>query len=151
MYEFCYKQSINIQRKVSKLQNKLYKLFTNYLQCSGVAMQQNPFIYWCCLVTEPEVKYRKPGEMVLYYKSDTTLKCQTGWAGINCDACVPKWIGPNCDACEGFGFSAESNCTECIQNGKWTGTWINDLPIAFFLTFEGPECTNVVPGMSTRC
>ena len=123
--------------------------------------------------------------MVLYYKSDTPIKCQTGWTGRNCDACAPNfgppgqcaecfrgfagencnecvtnfgppgncnrcvlgWTGDNCDVCE-FGFSRESNCTECIQNGYWTGTYSQaPFPLRAYLTFEGPVCSNLAPGM----
>ena len=85
-------------------------------------------------------------------------QCLRGWAGENCgdcatnfgppgqcDACLQGWIGLECNACERFGFSTASNCTECIQNGYWTGKWIFDMTA--YLTFEGPACTKLVPGM----
>ena len=160
-------------------------------------MKQDPPIHWCCLATESEIQYRKPGDMILYYKSGTPLKCQTGWTGRNCDACPPKfgppgrcdqclrgwagencdvcdtnfgpsgqcdscvtgwggemcdscapgWTGSECDACEGFGFSMDSNCTRCIQNGKWTGTWGSSYSITLYMTFAGPTCTTLVSGI----
>ena len=71
--------------------------------------------------------------------------CIQGWAGENCDACAPGWIGENCDVCERFGFSTESNCTECIQNGLWVGRErSNDVEVYF--TFTGPSCSELVTG-----
>ena len=140
---------------------------------------------WCCLVTESQIRYRTPGDLILYYMNNTTLKCETGWAGRNCEACAPNfgppgrcdqclprwagencdscavgwdgrncescapgWTGPECSACEGFGFSAESNCTECIQNGYWAGTFLNNVwTMTAYLTFERPACSDLVPGM----
>ena len=194
----------------------------SFLQCTGVIIKQDPPTYWCCLVTETEIQYRKHGDMVLYYKNDIPVKCQAGWAGRNCDpcalnfgppeqcnqclrgfvgencdecatnfgppgncercvigwtgdnydSCATRWMGENCitcslnfepdgrcdlcllgwggdscDVCE-FGFSTESNCTECIQNGYWTGTYSHARsPLRSYLTFSGPACTNLVPGM----
>ena len=121
--------------------------------------------------------------MILYYKEESLVKCQTGWIGKNCDTCAQNfgpagqcdqclrgwngencsqcaanfgppghcdqclrgWAGENCDVCE-FGFSTESNCTECIQNGTWAGPY-SPFHMTVYLTFEGPACTNLVPGM----
>ena len=156
-----------------------------FLQCTGVSRKQYIPMHWCCLVTDLEMQSRKPRDMVLYYKNDFPITCQTGWAGRNCEACdrnfgpvgqcnqclrgfagekcnecvtnfgppgncnrcVLGWTGDNCDVCE-FGFSTESNCTECIQNGHWTGTYSPArAPFIAYLTFEGPACTSLVPGV----
>ena len=88
-------------------------------------------------------------------------QCLRGWVGNNCsdchnnfgppgqcDTCLARWTGPNCDACEGFGLSTESNCSECIRNGYWAGTYLNSVwTMTADLTFDGPDCTNLVPGM----
>ena len=91
-------------------------------------------------------------------------RCSTGWAGDNCDTCAPTfgppgscdtcrtgWTGLACDVCERFGFSTENDCTECIQDGALIGEWTwlpsNHQGLIIYLTFEGPACTNVVPGM----
>ena len=118
------------------------RLFCSHLQCSGVVTVRDSSTHWCCMVHEPEIQYRKPGDLILYYKSDTPVKCQTGWAGRNCAVCALGWAGENCDVCD-FGFSTESNCTECIQNGHWTGTHGS---VIIFLTFDEPACTVLVPG-----
>ena len=71
----------------------------------------------------------------------------TGPAG-QCARCLTGWIGDDCNYCEGFGFSTESNCTQCIQNGTWTGFWFGGpTGLTLHLTFDGPACNNVVPGM----
>ena len=72
-------------------------------------------------------------------------QCLRGWAGDSCDACAPGWTGPECDACEGFGFSTESNCTECIQNGYWKGH-MSSRYLDVHLTFTGETCSDLVPG-----
>ena len=75
-------------------------------------------------------------------------RCRTRWVGENCDSCEQGWAGNNCDVCEGFGFSEESNCTECIQNGLWVGTQrSNDVEVYF--TFTGPSCFELVTGKWT--
>ena len=73
--------------------------------------------------------------------------CVPRWGGEMCDSCAPGWTGPDCDVCDGFGFSEESNCTECIQNGLWAGLYGASYAMTAHLTFEGPECTNLVAGM----
>ena len=118
---------------------------------------------------DPITLNRKPGKQILQNDTDVTIgclrgweepDCQTcihGWRKPNCDACAPNfgppgectscltgWAGENCDYCEGFGFSEESGCTECIENGRWVGT------LTLYLTFEPPECINLVPGMNKR-
>ena len=117
----------------------------------------------------PVFMNRQPGEQILQnatvnclpgWKEPDCQTCAQRWAGDSCDkcawnfgpleqcdSCLTGWVGPNCDACEGFGFSAESNCTECIQNGHWTGTFNGQQTITVYLTFDGPACTNLVPGM----
>ena len=200
---------------------KTFKLDPPFL-CSGVLRKHDEPIHWCCLITEREIQYKKPGDLILYYKNNAALKCQTGWTGRNCDACAPNfeppgqcdhclrgwtgrncdvcsenfgpvgqcdrcvtgWAGENCDTCArgwtgdnctecatnfgpvgqcdrcllgwagnncnvcDFGFSTESNCTECIQNEKWTGTYgHNKASMRAFLTFEGAACNNLEPGM----
>ena len=72
-------------------------------------------------------------------------RCKTGWAGDNCDSCDHGWTGPKCNACE-FGFSTESRCTECIQNGHWSGNYYT-IPMTAELTFEGSACTKLASGM----
>ena len=82
--------------------------------------------------------------------------CVSGWAGEYCsicdtnfghptDSCQLGWTGENCDICD-FGFSAESCCTECIQNGIWAGTWNSTHPMVANLTFEAPACTHFQSG-----
>ena len=88
--------------------------------------------------------------------SGNCTDCLIGWTGPSCDACATNfgppgqcdscltgWAGDNCDVC-GFGFSTESRCTECIENGRWIGS------ITLDLTFEEPECVNVVSGRDKR-
>ena len=97
-------------------------------------------------------------------------RCRTGLAGNDCDACARGWTGPNCDECdlkfgppgecdtcltgwtgpvcqycEGFGFSTESNCTECIQNGRWEGRR-SRTDMEVYLTFTGSSCSELIPG-----
>ena len=90
----------------------------------------------------------KPGDMILYYKNDTSVKCQTGWAGRNCDACAPNF-GPlgQCNRCKRFAFSVDSKCSGCIRNGQWIGKWYNFFTLTATLTFDGPTCSNLVSGM----
>ena len=87
--------------------------------------------------------------MILYYRKNTQVTPQNDWTGIDDDACAPGWTGPECDACVGFGFSTgtESDCTECIENGHWSGSWGIFEYMEVFLTFERPECSYLVPGM----
>ena len=128
-----------------------------FFQCSGVVTTQDKDINWCCLMTEPEIHHSKPGDMILYHKSITLLKYETGRTGQsheefstgregpNSDACATGWAGENCNVCD-FGFSTESNCNEFIQNGEWT--MVNQLGLLIaHLTFDGPDCANLVPGM----
>ena len=85
--------------------------------------------------------------MILYYRENTQVTGEADYTSRNIVACPPGWTGPECDACEGFGFSTESGCTECIQNGKWTGTWLVAEPMIIYLTFEGTACAELVSGM----
>ena len=84
--------------------------------------------------------------------------CANGWTGLECDACsrnfgppgqcdrcLTGWTGDNCYYCEGFGFSTESNCTECIQNGYWKGM-IGSTYLDVHLTFTGDTCSDLVLG-----
>ena len=48
------------------------------LQCRGVVVKERR--NWCCLVTKSEIQYRKSGDMILYYKNDTMVKCQSGFS-----------------------------------------------------------------------
>ena len=86
-------------------------------------------------------------------------QCLRGWTGENCnecatnfdppgkcDQCLRGWGGENCDVCE-FGFSTESNCTECIEEGEWAGTYVGAEFISIKMTFKGPACSNLVPGV----
>ena len=72
-------------------------------------------------------------------------RCKTGWTGDNCTECDKGWAGNNCDICEGFGFSIESNCTKCIQNGYWKGSHRSDY-LDVHLTFTGDSCSDWVDG-----
>ena len=87
--------------------------------------------------------------------------CATGWIGTDCDSCatnfgpdgrcdrcLTSWTGDNCNYCEGFGFSIESNCTGCIQNGYWKGNK-GSRYLDVHLTFTGETCSELVPGMCT--
>ena len=133
------------------------RLAGSYFQCTGVVTTYSP-TYRCCLVTESEIQYRKPGNMILYSKYATPAKCQTGWTGRNCDACAPNFGPPGrCDACLTVGLgrtvtyvsldsNATTNCNECIKNGKWNGT--RGVTMIVYLTFDGPRCSDLVPG---RC
>ena len=76
-------------------------------------------------------------------------RCSRGWKEPDCDMCAPDWAGANCDVCDRFGFSAESNCTECIVNGTWEGQTegiegIKRLEVK--LTFDGESCHGLFPG-----
>ena len=63
--------------------------------------------------------------------------------GENCtEICPVGWAGTNCDVCE-FGFNTTSNCTECIQNGQWTGKMLLVISLTATLTFDGPACSNL--------
>ena len=90
-------------------------------------------------------------------------QCLRGWTGENCsecatkfgppgqcDTCLERWTGLECNYCDGFGFNATTNCTECIQNGLWTGKYqiapTYSIDTQLILTFDGPACTNLVPG-----
>ena len=112
----------------------------------------------CCLLVQPEILHRQPGDRILFYLKEATLKFKRGWTGKNCDSCalnfgppgqcdscITGWKGDDCDACEGFGFSTESNCTECIQNGYWIGN-ISSKYLDVYLTFTGETCSDLVPG-----
>ena len=82
------------------------------------------------------------------WAGDSCDKCARNFGPVKqCDSCLTGRVGPNCEACEGFGFNTDSNCTECIQNGYWTGTFSGFAPITVYLTFDGPACTNLVSGM----
>ena len=75
-------------------------------------------------------------------------QCLRGWTGENCtERCPLGWGGQNCNLCE-FGFNKTTNCTECIQNGYWTGRYhIAQACMEVYLSFEGAGCTNLVPGI----
>ena len=130
----------------------------------GEMMQQ------CCLLHDKEIRYSQPGDQILYHREETMFQCRTGWTGDNCDicatnfgppgscdtclaiftgpecdACAPGWTGPDCQYCEGFGFSTESNCTQCIQNGYWKGR-IRHNYLDVHLTFTGESCSELVLG-----
>ena len=115
----------------------------------------------CCLLVHREIQYRQPGDQVLYHQKEATVKCKRGWTGENCDLCTRNfgpegqcnqcltgWIGDSCNYCEGFGFSTESNCTECIHNGYWKGTFRSNY-LDVHLTFTGETCSELVPGKYT--
>ena len=113
----------------------------------------------CCFVEKQPLLYSQPGDYILYHRKEAQVKCKKGWTGDNCDACAAGWTGDNCDECAPgwlppgcstcrFGFSTESNCTECITNGLWTGT-ANGKDLTLRLTFNGETCSEVVPGKQT--
>ena len=80
------------------------------------------------------------------WDGDNCDRCARGWIGENCtERCPVGWAGTNCDTCE-FGFTPESNCTDCIENGRWTGQYHNGASLTVRMTFEGPACTNLEPG-----
>ena len=103
---------------------------------------------------------KKGGRLISRHRKEAELHCKKGWTGRNCDACAAGWIGDNCDECTPgwlppdcitcrFGFSAESNCTGCIQNGLWTGT-VHDKDLTVRLMFTGETCSTVAPGKFTN-
>ena len=87
-------------------------------------------------------------ESVTGWAGEYCDKCDTNFGPIGqCDTCLTGWAGSNCDVCE-FGFRRETGCSECIQNGLWTGTWLGGNMATVYLTFDGPTCTDVAPGIN---
>ena len=97
-----------------------------FIQCSAVVFHQDKATTnLSCFVTEPEVRFRKPGNMTVYYVKGSPLmcerglagqecdRCDTGWAGSNCDACAPCLTGDNCDQCAPY--CKEPDCDSCVQ------------------------------------
>ena len=135
-------------------------------------MIDEPMIQQCCFLEAQDLLYRQPGEEIIYHQKEAQLQCQKGWTGRNCESCAPTfdptgecsrcrtgWTGYNCDTCAlgwlppdcstcRFGFSTESNCTECIQNGLWTGK-VDDKNLTVWLTFTGDTCATVASGKFT--
>ena len=69
--------------------------------------------------------------MILFYKKDTSLGCQQGWTGDNCDSCTPNfepdgecsrcrtgWTGQNCDECV-TNFESPGLCDQFLR--EWAG------------------------------
>ena len=151
----------------------------------------------CCLLVQPNIRYRQHGDEIIYHRKDVDLKCTKGWTRSNCSLCVTNlgppgqcnqclrgwagencsecaanfgppgqcekclrgWTGNNCDVCAlgwsppdcstcRFGFITESNCTECIPNGRWTGT-VDNKDLTVTLSFTGETCSEVMPGKFT--
>ena len=108
-----------------------FKINSICSQCNGVVMKQDPLIHWCCLVTESVIRYRKPRDMILYYRQETPMKCQRGSTGRNCDRCAPiygppgqcdlclrGWTGENCSECD-TNFGPPGQCDQCLRT--WAG------------------------------
>ena len=111
-------------------------------------MLNEPAVQQCCFHNQENIRYRQHGEEIIYHRKEAELQCKKGWTGENCDACAPGWLPPDCSTCR-FGFSTESKCTECIQNGLWTGT-VNGKELRVRLTFTGDTCSTVAPGKFTN-
>ena len=103
------------------------------------------------------------------WAGDNCDSCSERFAGENCDICDRGRTGPDCDACDvnfelpgdcasclngfagdncdvcGFGFSTESNCTKCIQNGLWVGRRRSTYMEVYF-TFTGSSCSELKAG-----
>ena len=84
---------VHLKRKpgIEMLQENysVFRLTLNpILQCTGVVTKEKSTTDWCCLVIESEILYRKPGNMILYYKQGTPVYCLENWAGKNCDSCA---------------------------------------------------------------
>ena len=132
-------------------------------------MTEGAMVRQCYIVDQETLLYRKPGNYILYHRKEARLQCKkgwtgnkcdscdvnygprglcdnclTGWAGENCDACALGWSPPACTTCQ-FCFSSESNCTECIENGRWTGM-VRHQDLTVWLTFTKETCSELVPG-----
>ena len=81
----------------------------------------------CCLLSGKDIHYRTLGNMILLYKKDTSLGCQRGWTGDNCDSrstnfetdgecsrCRTGWTGQDCDECA-TNFGPDGQCDQCIR------------------------------------
>ena len=110
----------------------------------------------CCFVEQQTLLYSQPGDHILYHRKEVELQCKKGWTGDNCDACASGWTSEDCDTCTPgrlppdcstcrFGFSTESNCTVCIQNGYWKGSH-SSYYLDVHLTFTGDTCSDWVLG-----
>ena len=111
--------------------------------------------------TDCATNFRPPGQCnmcITGWGGRDCGQCAGGWTGetctecaVNygppgqCNSCLRGWSGFNCDVC-GLGFNSTRNCTECIKNGKWAGT--EGVEMVFYLTFDGPDCDNLVSGKS---
>ena len=92
------------------------------------------------------------------FAGENCSECDRGWAGSDCDVCdtnfgppgqcdkcLAGFTGLECHTCQGFGFSTESNCTECIQNGVWVGKR-SYTDLEFHFNFTESSCSELVTG-----
>ena len=89
-------------------------------------------VTWCCLVTVPEVHYRKPDNMTLYHKMEAQVRCEDGWTEPACD-----------QISDGLGCCNSDECSGCIRNGHWQGTLCcgdSFIILEFYLSFGLRRC-----------
>ena len=124
----------------------------SYFQCSRIVTTQESPTYRCCLVTDSEIQYRKPGDMILYSKYATPVKCQTGWEGRNCDACVltswTMWHMPDRLGRTVTYAIWDSTQQPTAKNASRveSGTETQGITMIVYLTFDGPICSDLLPG-----
>ena len=132
------------------------------LQCHGVTTVHTDTTGWCCLISKQPLLFRKPGNVILYYKDNTPVQCQNGWAGDECEACAPRfeppgecsrcstgwsgdncntcaqgWTGDNCDACAN-NFGPTGVCDTCV--GGWRGDSCDDCGFGFSRESNCTDC-----------
>ena len=131
---------INVLQYISEAKILPLSLFSRYLfQCTGVVTtDESTESIWCCLVTTPEIRYRKLGNLTLYHTMEARVRCEDGWTELNCD-----------QICDGFGCCSGDDCSGCIDNGHWRGElYYGDmpLPLEFYLSFDGITCSYLLLG-----
>lgn len=73
----------------------------------GVATESRTTTTWCCLFTRNKTIQLKPGgSLSLFYKKKDQVQQYSEDYRL-------------CD----FGYDEMTNCLNCLQKGKWEGTW----------------------------